>query len=228
MREVEWLGHDPFAYHAGRAAAIPWGELWAKSGGVLFASSDDWQLLDCGPYKYIESAIGIRANERSRVADSWVCCYVFRGALIIGNVSVRTRESNNPKRRIAPCGSLSDDDRLALANKAVYVGSAHHKRTPGDYGFQPPINPRPSKSLCDDLIVISKAEACQLLKDGIRKGLVSSLRINESLPKYVWSVDQDRHVFEAKLGADGYHGYRLDREQEKDMHDLVLTEWDQR
>lgn len=138
------------------------------------------------------------------------------------------RESNNPKRRIAPCASMSDDERSMLANNAVYVGSALHKRMSGDYGFRPPVNPRPSKSLCDDLRMINKVEASQLLKDGIRKGLVSSVRSNESLPKYVWSVDQDRNVFEAKLGTDGYHGYRLDREQEKHMHDLVLTEWDKR
>ena len=115
-----------------------------------------------------------------------------------------------------------------LANNAVYVGSALHKRMPGAYGFRPPVNPRPSKSLCDDLRVIKKVEACQLLKDGIRKGLVSSVRSNEPLPKYVWSVDHDRNVFEAKLGSDGYHGYRLDRGQEKHMHDLVLIEWDKR
>ena len=30
-----------------------------------------------------------------------------------------------------------------------YIGSALHKTKPGDYGFQPPVNPRATKSTCD-------------------------------------------------------------------------------
>ncbi len=46
------------------------------------------------------------------------------------------------------------------------------------------------------------------------------------IPKYVWSVDPDGEVYEAKIGQGGYHGYRL--EEEDDMRSLVLKEWRQR
>ena len=35
-------------------------------------------------------------------------------------------------------------------------------------------------------------------------------------------------VYEAKFGNDGYHGYRLDREDEKVMCQYVLDEWNRR
>jgi hypothetical protein len=45
----------------------------------------------------------------------------------------------------------------------------------------------------------------------------------ESLPKYVWSVDNDEEAYEAILGRDGYHGYLLEKEDE--MRSVVLKEW---
>lgn len=52
------------------------------------------------------------------------------------------------------------------------------------------------------------------------------------LPKYVWAVDEDREVYEAKLGTNGtrdtYHGYRLRKEDENDMRERVILEWQQR
>jgi hypothetical protein len=64
------------------------------------------------------------------------------------------RQSNNPKRRLAPEGRLEPPGREALAILLVYTGSALHKRYPGDYGFHPPVNPRAWKSLCDGKRVI--------------------------------------------------------------------------
>jgi hypothetical protein len=45
------------------------------------------------------------------------------------------------------------------------------------------------------------------------------------LPKYVWSVDDDGEVYEAKIspGSSSYKGYRL--EEEDAMRDTVLKEW---
>jgi len=141
---------------------------------------------------------------------------------------VSKRQSNNPKRRIAKPGSISETKLTAWSDSLAYVGSALHKRKPGDYGFRPPINPRPSKSLCDDVRALPRAEARRLFEEGIRKGVVSEPPSDEAHPKYVWSVDDDREVYEAKLGNDGYHGYRLDREDEKVMRQYVLDEWDRR
>jgi hypothetical protein len=135
------------------------------------------------------------------------------------------RPGNNPKRRIAAETRLDLDGRKKLAGELSYVGSALHKRRPGDYGFVPPANPRPAKSLCDGLRPILKGEATDLFVTGIGKGLFSDFPEGD-IPKYVWSVDPDGQAYEAKIVQDGYHGYRL--EDEDDMRTLVLQEWARR
>ena len=135
------------------------------------------------------------------------------------------RSGNKPIRRIAGASSLGNAERKDLAKRMVYVGSGHHKRHPGDYGFHPPVSPRPWKSLCDGSRVILKAEAQRLLREGVMRGMFSELA-GDSPPKYVWSVDAEGTAYEAKLGTGGYHGYRL--EDEDDMRSLVLKEWKKR
>jgi len=63
---------------------------------------------------------------------------------------MRARQGNDPRRRIAPPERLDAEARKALSAKLTYVGSAHHKTKPGDYSFQPPVNPRPLKSIATD------------------------------------------------------------------------------
>lgn len=135
------------------------------------------------------------------------------------------RQGNRPDRRIAPIARLDEAGREALLDALTYVGSAHHKRTPGDYGFQPPTNPRPAKSLCDGHRIILKAEAQQLLVDGVRKGMFSEFS-DGTRPKYIWCVDGDGRTYEAKSDRDGYHGYVLG--EDDDMRDVVLKEWKKR
>jgi hypothetical protein len=139
----------------------------------------------------------------------------------------RTRESNNKKRRIAPTEAYDLAARQALARALTYVGISHHKKHPGDYNFQPPVNPRPTKSICDGLRIILLAEACQLFHDGIMKGMVSA-GMEGNVPKYVWSVDAAGEAYEAKImrGTTNYKGYRL--EEEDDMRAVVLREWKNR
>lgn len=134
------------------------------------------------------------------------------------------RQSNNPKRRIAPPDLLSIEEKELLLRVSRYVGSALHKSKPANYGFHPPINPRPHKSLCDDKRSIPLQEAQRLFESGIRKGMVSTHR-EGNLPKYVWSVDEQGEAYEAKLGNEGFHGYRLNEENESAMRNLVLHEW---
>jgi hypothetical protein len=140
---------------------------------------------------------------------------------------MRKRHSQNPKRRIAEPASRLASELEALLRSIRYVGSANHKRRPADYGFQPPINPRPHKSLCDDLRPLPRKEAQRLFIQGIRLGMISEYQI-AGLPKYVWSVDDDEEVFEAKWDRDGYHGYRLDQSNEKYQREYVLQAWKQR
>lgn len=137
------------------------------------------------------------------------------------------RQSTNPKRRIAESGSFSAQQQDSLLAKARYIGSAVHKKRPADYGFHPPSNPRPHKSLCDDLRPIPATEADELFKAGVRKGMVSTSFI-DGLPKYIWSVDDDGEVYEAKWDRDGYHGYRLDKGSERYQRDCVLKAWGER
>lgn len=138
------------------------------------------------------------------------------------------RQSNNPKRRIAPAERLRPDQRRDLRARLRYVGSANHKRHPADYPFHPPAAPRPHKSVCDDLRVIPWAEAGQVFQDGLARGLISEPG-TDGLPKYVWAVDADGQAYEAKIGGNAeYHGYRLGEAHAAAMRKVVLAEWSKR
>lgn len=139
------------------------------------------------------------------------------------------RAGNRPDRRIAPAGSISADALRSLAERVQYVGSALHKLRPGDYGFVPSHNPRPSKSPCDELRPILNDEASQLFRRGIEVGMVSTFP-EGGVPKYVWAVDGDGEIYEAKTRPEqevSYHGYRLG-DDEIDMRRYVLGEWKRR
>ena len=135
------------------------------------------------------------------------------------------RQSRDPKRRLAPPDRLDQIGREVLAARLTYSGSALHKRHPGDYGFHPSVNPRTWKSLCDGKRVVLKDEAASLLRQGVLDGLFSDFP-DDAAPKYVWSVAADSEVYEAKIDSFGYHGYRL--EEEDDFRLLVLKEWARR
>ncbi|MBF0529339.1 MAG: hypothetical protein HQK55_08730, partial [Deltaproteobacteria bacterium] len=137
------------------------------------------------------------------------------------------REGNNPKRRIAAPDLFNQAERLALVKRLKYVGSGHHKRFPEDYGLHS-VSPRPAKSLCDGKRTIRKDEAISIFQAGIERGMFSYFSGNSSepMPKYIWAVDADGDAYEAKIGSDGYHGYRL--EDNDPMKQRVLQEWKRR
>ena len=144
---------------------------------------------------------------------------------------LRKREGNRPDRRILPASASTPGERAALLKEVIYIGSAHHKRRPGDYGFNPPSNPRPSKTPCDpkgkDPVLVAKARA--LFGAGMAKGMFSALG-ESGLPKYVWAVDANGVAFEAKSRPEHeteYHGYPLG-DDEAVMRSYVLGEWKQR
>jgi hypothetical protein len=137
------------------------------------------------------------------------------------------RPGNNPKRRVAEADLMTAHDRAKLAEQVRYRGSGHHKRSPADYGLER-TNPRPTKSLCDLVKVVTYDEAKSLIKKGVLNGVFSDFRLGV-YPKFVWCVDDDGEVYEAKTdnGAPGiYHGYRL--EEDDDMHSHVATVWKKR
>ena len=138
----------------------------------------------------------------------------------------RKRQGLDKKRRIAPPGAISCKTRINL-DAARYVGSAHHKSRPANYNFNPPVNPRPGKSLCDDRRAISLQEAVNLFRSGIELGMVST-HLERDLPKFVWAVDHCGEAYEAILGSDGpnYHGYRLNATAPN--REYVIAEWNRR
>jgi len=141
---------------------------------------------------------------------------------------MRKREGNRPDRRYAPEGSFSRAELEQLSNRLHYGGSANHKLHPGDYGFVPSINPRPAKSLCDDHRVLTLAQAKRLFEAGMIAGMVSAFD-QPGTPKYIWAVDSDGEVYEAKAKPPDtvYHGYRLGDDEEA-MRRYILAEWGRR
>jgi hypothetical protein len=57
------------------------------------------------------------------------------------------------------------------------------------------------------------------------KGMFSDF-LDNSQPKFVWSVDEMGEAYEAKIDSASYHGYRL--EEEDNMRYVVLREWKRR
>lgn len=139
------------------------------------------------------------------------------------------RQSNRPDRRLSPADNYTAVALAELAKRISYGGSGNHKLRPADYKFDPPSNPRASKSVCDALRPIMKAEATRLFRQGVLCGMVSTFAPG-AIPKYVWTVDANGEVYEAKAkpGQETtYHGYRLD-EDDREMRDLIRREWKKR
>lgn len=138
----------------------------------------------------------------------------------------------NPKRKIQECPSKDGMPLETLCSIVRYGGNPEHKKNPGDFGLTPPSSPRSAKSLCDDVKVFRRAEALQLLKDGIMRGLVSEKCVGQAIvfPRNIWAVkvmeDGRLAPLEAQLEnpSNGtYHGYPLPKTDP--MHDLVLERW---
>ncbi|HEY6359350.1 MAG TPA: hypothetical protein VIX35_14005 [Vicinamibacterales bacterium] len=141
---------------------------------------------------------------------------------------MRKRQGNRPDRRVAPVGSISKDELQKLGVDLQYGGSSLHKLHPGDYGFVPPVNPRPSKSPCDELRPVLRVEAARLFRNGVISGMISRFE-PDLTPKYVWAVDADGEVYEAKTKPPdtSYHGYRIG-EDEPEMRRYIIAEWRER
>ena len=101
----------------------------------------------------------------------------------------RSREAAlpfNPKRRIA---AAPDPDALEdLAARVRYGGNPEHKRNPGDFGLTPPARPRADKSKCDWAGIVEQAVALHLLRQGIRRGLISPDYSSCDFPGLIFSI----------------------------------------
>ena len=140
--------------------------------------------------------------------------------------SCRSRETAlpfNPKRRIA--ADPGPDTLEDLAARVRYGGNPEHKHNPGDFGLTPPARPRADKSKCDWAGIVERAVALRLLREGIRRGLVSEQR-RGGYPQNVWAVTDDGYPLEAQLensGSGAYHGYPMP--ETDPFRDVVLERW---
>ena len=134
------------------------------------------------------------------------------------------RHGSNPKRRIAPAHRLDVAARAALAARISYVGSAIHKSKPGNYRFQPPMNPRPWKSICDGLRVVLLRRRASCFAVEFSRGCLATSKIMRSPSMSgAWTTRVRFTKLEIIPGSNSYKGYRL--EEEDAMRATVLKEW---
>jgi hypothetical protein len=137
---------------------------------------------------------------------------------------MKRRTTFNPKRRFgAPFDSPNEFQELS--ERVRYGGNPEHKRNPGDFGLDPPIAPRPAKTLCDDAGIHRRQTAEDLLRTGIRRGLISAKKVN-GWPKNVWVVTDEGVPLEAQLEnqeTGTYHGYPMPLDDP--FRERILERW---
>lgn len=132
-------------------------------------------------------------------------------------------EGNDKKARLSAAWDKFDDEHLdILARKATYLCHDKHKGRAPSRGVPPHLE----TSTCDEIRRIRHAEADMLIKSGIRARMMSELQRQYGWPKYIWAVDDDGEVYEAKESRNHpgeYHGYRLNEDHERRNH--MLGHW---
>ena len=143
-------------------------------------------------------------------------------------IILKKRPGNNPKRRIIRRDKIDRNLLSKIVENACYVGNARHKSKPADYGFTPPVNPRPKKSLCDANRIVRNEQAQALFFEGLRRGMISSHFVH-NIPKYIWSIDESGKVYEAEISGNSseYDGYELN-DSDSQMRNIVKAEWNSR
>ncbi len=136
----------------------------------------------------------------------------------------KRRTAFNPKRKIRlSCEGIDLDQ---LSGRIGYGGNPEHKRNPGDFGLLPPSRPRADKTLCDIVDIDKKEDALRLLREGVRKGMVSD-RIINGYPQNIWAVDDNGYPLEAQLENQylgTYHGYPMP--ETDPFRQEILNRWD--
>ena len=82
----------------------------------------------------------------------------------------------------------------------------------GQYGNMVTVVAHRRDGPCDDSRVIRLQEARAFLDAAFARGMINACD-PRALPKYAWAVDEEGEACEAKLGRDGYHGYRLGEDE---------------
>lgn len=133
------------------------------------------------------------------------------------------RRTNNHKRRIKETRDPAELDHLA--RQVRYTGNPVHKRNPGDFHLNPSAQPRDDKTLCDNAGIFTRAEALRLLREGVKRGLISAQK-RGAFPQNIWAVTDDDYPLEAQLEnrvQGTYHGYPLS--QNDYLASQILEHW---
>ena len=140
----------------------------------------------------------------------------------------RAEQTRRETRRKVRGARLTEEEKAALRARAVYEGSPHHKRNPGDFGLTPPAAPRLDKTLCDEAGVFERARAADLFARAIERGIVSEANV-DGLPNQMWVFDEHGRVFEAMLGGSQtgcFHGYPI--RQNDPLHHTIVAAWEEK
>ena len=81
------------------------------------------------------------------------------------------------------------------------------------------------KTLCDSVNIFQKSEAEALLREGVRRGLISR-RIVNNFPQNIWVVTENGQPLEGQLENSEkgvYHGYPLPKSDP--FYLVVLARW---
>lgn len=136
---------------------------------------------------------------------------------------MQKRKTYNPKRRMR---KESDPNYLnRLAHSVHYGGNPEHKINPGDFGLTPPSLPQADKTKCDIVKVFLRKEAIGLLKEGVRKGLISE-QVRNDYPQNIWVVTEEGWPLEAQLEnvqKGVYHGYPM--AETDPFREEVMAQW---
>lgn len=129
----------------------------------------------------------------------------------------------NRRRRID--STRRESELAVLAERVTYGGNPEHKVDPGNFGLTPPANPRADKSMCDAVGVFKSHTALRLLREGIKRGLVSE-QVRGDFPQTVWSVTDrgapvEGQLENQRLGT--YHGYPMPSNDP--LAERVLEKW---
>ena len=133
------------------------------------------------------------------------------------------RQRFNRGRRID--STRSESELSILAGRVRYGGNPEHKVNPGNFGLTPPAAPRADKSMCDSVGVFDSRTALGLLREGIKRGLVSA-QVRGEFPQNVWAVTDRGVPVEGQLENRDqgiYHGYPMPSNDP--LVESVLKKW---
>ena len=137
------------------------------------------------------------------------------------------RSKRKKKSAVVSPGAIREDELEEMAQGVRYRASPYHKSSPLAWGLSRPV-PRADKTICEGSGITCCRDAAELLKSGIRRGMVSEDQ-RGGWPQNIWAVDAEGTVYEAQLSnreLGEYHGYPMKHGDK--FAEFLLSEWERR